>query len=70
LFIIITKLLLFRRLCGDVNFCHLYTGLVNGQNLRGPWHVSAVKEFAMGWIHETFGKRNRVGKGRKPTFLS
>ncbi len=24
---------------------------------KGPWHVSAVKDFAMEWIHETFGKR-------------
>jgi len=62
LFIIITKLLLFKRLCEDVNFWHLQTGLVNGQNLRGPWYVSAVKGLAMEWIYETFGKRNVIGR--------
>jgi len=27
---------------------------------KGPWYVSAVKELAMEWLHETFGKRNEV----------
>jgi Transposase and inactivated derivatives len=27
---------------------------------KGPWYVSAVKELAMEWEHETFGKRNVV----------
>jgi len=27
---------------------------------KGPWYVSAVKELAMEWIYETFGKRNVV----------
>jgi hypothetical protein len=44
----------------DVNFWHLQTGLVNCQNLRGLWYVSAVKGLAMEWLHETFGKRNVV----------
>ena len=29
---------------------------------KGPWCVSAVKELAMEWEHETFGKRNVVGR--------
>ena len=27
---------------------------------KGPWYVSAVKELAMEWLHETFGRRNVV----------
>ena len=27
---------------------------------KGPWYMSAVKELAMEWLHETFGKRNVV----------
>jgi Transposase and inactivated derivatives len=27
---------------------------------KGPWYVSAVKELAMEWLHEAFGKRNVV----------
>jgi transposase-like protein len=29
---------------------------------KGPWYVIAVKEFPMEWLHETFGKRNVVGR--------
>jgi len=27
---------------------------------KGPWYMSAIKELAMEWLHETFGKRNVV----------
>jgi putative transposase len=27
---------------------------------KGPWYMSAVKELAMEWLHETFGRRNVV----------
>jgi Transposase and inactivated derivatives len=27
---------------------------------KGPWYVSALKELAMEWLHETFRKRNVV----------
>jgi hypothetical protein len=30
--------------------------------VKGPWYMSVVKEFTMEWIHETFGKRNVVGR--------
>jgi transposase-like protein len=29
---------------------------------KGPWYVSAVRGLAMEWVHETFGKRNVVGR--------
>ena len=38
----------------------LYNAKANGCTTdKGPWYVSAVKELAMEWEHETFGKKNR-----------
>jgi hypothetical protein len=36
---------------------------------KGPWYVSAVKELAMEWLHEAFGKRNVVERRFYKRFL-